>query len=141
MKQLRVLLVEDDPDHRFLTSRALQAAEDVTVEVDAVADGAEALDFLYRRAGYETAQAPNLVILDLRMPRVGGLEVLAQVKTDPTLKKIPVVVLTGSDRPEDVDDTYRLGGNSFVTKPVGLRALEEVAAYWTVRSALPDPAL
>jgi two-component system, response regulator len=141
MKQLRVLLVEDDPDHRFLTSRALRASAEVDVRVDEVGDGAEALDYLYRRGSYEAQQPPNLVILDLRMPKVSGLEVLAQVKDDPDLQNIPVVVLTGSERPEDVEETYRLGGNSFVTKPTGLQGLEEVTSYWTVRASLPEPVL
>lgn len=141
MKQLRVLLAEDDPDHRFLTSLALESSDGVDVRVDAVVDGAEALDYLYRRGTYEAQQAPNLVILDLRMPKVSGMEVLAQVKDDPDLQNIPVVVLTGSERPEDVAETYRLGGNSFVTKPVGLVGLEEVTSYWTVRASLPEPVL
>lgn len=141
MKQLRVLLAEDDPDHRFLTSRALRASAEVDVRVDAVADGAEALDYLYRRGSYEEQALPNLVILDLRMPKVSGFEVLAQVKDDPDLQNIPVVVLSGSERPEDVEETYRLGGNSFVTKPVGLQGLEEVTSYWTVRASLPEPVL
>jgi CheY-like chemotaxis protein len=141
MKQLHVLLAEDDPDYRYLTSRVLRSSGEAHVHVDAVADGAEALDYLYRRGGYEDKPAPNLVVLALRMPKVSGLEVLAQVKSDPDLQAIPVLVLTGSDHHEDVEETYRLGGNSFVTKPAGLEGLVGIATYWTARASLPEPVL
>lgn len=141
MKQLRVLVADDNEDHLFLTVRALRDVEGVVLEIDTVADGEEALDYLRQRNGFADRNKPHLILLDLKMPKVDGLEVLREVKGDPELSVIPTVVLTSSERPEDVQATYRLGGNSFVTKPTsssglreGLRALGE---YWTELVSLP----
>jgi two-component system, response regulator len=139
MTSLRVLIVEDNPDHRFLTLRAIQRVAGTTIEVVEAADGAEALDCMYGRGAFAGQPTPQLVFLDLRMPRVDGLEVLQHVKADPVLHTIPVVVLTASDRPEDVEAAYGRGTNSYVTKPDSLAALEDVAEYWTVLAALPEP--
>jgi CheY-like chemotaxis protein len=142
-RPVRVLVADDNEDHLFLTIRALRDVEGVTLEVDAVRDGAEALDFLYRRGDFANRELPNLILLDLKMPKVDGLAVLEQLKSDPALKSIPVVVLTSSERPEDVDATYRVGGNSYVPKPTsagGFRSgMRELSEYWMVLASLPNP--
>lgn len=142
MRQVRVLVAEDNEDHRFLTMRALQDVKGVNIDVEGVRDGEEALAYVQRQGEYAGKSLPHVIFLDLRMPKVNGLEVLARLKADPDLSCIPVVVLTSSDRAEDVDAAYRLGTNSYVTKPgVGadLRSgLRTVADYWTASSVLPD---
>jgi len=140
---VRVLVAEDNEDHRFLTVRALRQAGGEGVAVDAVRDGEQALDYLYRRGDYGGRERPHLIVLDLKMPRINGLEVLEKVKADDELRSIPVVVLTSSDLPKDVSDAYRLGTNSFVTKPAGaevLKGLLAVGEYWLGGTAsLPEP--
>jgi CheY-like chemotaxis protein len=143
-RSLRVLVAEDNEDHLFLTTRALEATNSgLSLEVQGVRDGEEALDYFYRRGKFENAPRPHMLLLDLKMPKVNGLEVLEKLKADPELRSIPVVVLTSSDRPEDVEETYRRGGNSFVTKPVsptGMReGLREITDYWMHVAALPEP--
>ncbi|MPZ74341.1 MAG: response regulator [Nitriliruptorales bacterium] len=142
MKQVRVLVAEDNEDHRFLTMRALREVEGATIDVDGVRNGEEAMAYVMRQGEYADKRLPHVIFLDLRMPKMTGLEVLERIKGDPELSCIPVVVLTSSDRAEDIDAAYRLGSNSYVTKPglsqdlrVGLR---HVADYWTVGSALPE---
>jgi CheY-like chemotaxis protein len=143
MRSIRVLLAEDDQDHSFLTVRALRETEGVHLEVETVADGKEALDYMQRVGRYQGRDRPHLIILDLKLPKVHGLEVLRALKEDPELRRIPVVILTASDRPEDIADSYGLGANSYVTKPTSAGAfregLEEVRKYWTELSALPEP--
>lgn len=139
MNPVRVLVAEDNEDHLFLTLRAIRAAGGNGVEVEGVRDGEEALDYVFQRGRYQDRPLPNLIFLDLRMPKVDGLAVLEQLKRDEQRSAIPVVVLTSSERAEDVEATYKLGGNSFVTKPVEAIAasLREIAGYWTGVSALP----
>lgn len=143
-RAVRVLVADDNEDHRFLTVRALRESEGgADLTVDTVSDGEAALDYMYQRGDYADRSRPHLVLLDLKMPRRNGLEVLAAVKADPKLRSIPVVVLTSSDRPEDVHATYELGGNSFVSKPAGMASLREglqgVTSYWTQTASLPEP--
>ena len=140
----RVLVAEDNEDHLFLTVRALRDWQnDVILEVEAVSDGEELLDFLYRRGDYADRPRPHVILLDIKMPRVTGIEALERLKTDPTLRRIPVIVLTSSDRPEDVDAVYQLGGNTYVNKQGtvgGMRqSLEEVAHFWMDAAMLPEP--
>lgn len=142
MRQVRVLVAEDNEDHRFLTMRALQDVKGVDIDVEGVRNGEEVLAYVQRQGEYSGKSLPHVIFLDLRMPKLNGLEVLERLKADPDLSCIPVVVLTSSDRTEDIDAAYRLGTNSYVTKPgVGaeLRSgLRSVADYWTARSVLPD---
>lgn len=139
MNPVRVLVAEDNEDHLFLTVRAIRAAGGQGVEVEGVRDGEEALDYVFQRGRYQDRALPNLIFLDLRMPKVDGLGVLEQIKSDTARSAIPVVVLTSSERTEDIETTYRLGGNSFVTKPVESMAasLRGIADYWTGVSSLP----
>jgi CheY-like chemotaxis protein len=140
---VRILVAEDNEDHLFFITRALRGMQDVTFEVEAVRDGSEALDFVYRRGAYKDRKRPHMILLDLKMPRVHGLEVLEVLKSDPVLRSIPIAVLTSSDRRQDVDATYRAGGNSYVIKQPtfqGLREeLESVSNYWANVSVLPEP--
>ena len=137
MSTVRVLVAEDDPDHRFLLLRALSAVDNVEVVAEGVADGEEALAYLYGEGTFADRQLPHLVFLDLRMPKVSGLQVLERVKSDDTLSFIPIVVLTSSSRAEDVASAYRAGTNSYVAKPPGAAALRDVAEYWLRTTSLP----
>jgi CheY-like chemotaxis protein len=143
-KTPRVLLAEDNPDHAFFTTRAFQDAHGEDLEMHTVGDGAELLDYLNQRGEYADAQPPHLVVLDLRMPKKSGLEVLAEMSESPELRAIPVVVLSSSDRPEDVSASYAYGANSYVTKPTNLSGLREgvseLAKYWMDVASLPEPA-
>ena len=141
----RILLVEDDPRDAELALRAL-AASDPAPEVIHVQDGADALDFLYCRGAFAArpgCDRPVVMLLDLKMPRVDGLEVLRQVKSDPELRTIPVVMLTSSREEQDVLETYAIGANAYIVKPVRFRsfqeALQAVGAFWAVLNE-PPPA-
>ena len=143
MNPIRVLVAEDNEDHLFFIIRALREVEGLSLEVDSVRDGEEALDFVYRRGRFADQPRPHMILLDLRMPKVSGLEVLERIKSDPDLRMIPISVLTSSDRYEDVEAAYRLGTNSYLLKrssPSGLREeLAEVSTYWASTAVLPEP--
>jgi CheY-like chemotaxis protein len=142
VKQVRVLVAEDNEDHLFLTVRALREVDGVHLEIETVRDGEQALDFIHRRKQYAKKSLPHLVLLDIKMPKVDGLQVLRELKSTPELRAIPAVVLSSSERPEDIDETYRLGGNSYVTKPsnvTGLRdGLRRLGAYWAGMVSFPQ---
>ena len=136
-----ILLAEDDPKDAQLTTRAL--AESKAGDVVIARDGAEALDLLYGRApaSRSTHSRPCVVLLDLKMPKVNGLEVLRTIKNDPELRTIPVVMLTSSRQERDLAESYQLGANAYVVKPVSFAefraALKEVGSFWTVINELP----
>ena len=138
----RILLAEDNANDVELTLTALRE-NNVLNEVVVVRDGAEALDYLYKREGYSTASGGNpvLVLLDLKMPKVDGIEVLRQVKSDPQLKTIPVVVLTSSREEQDLVRTYDLGVNAYVVKPVDfhefVEAVKLLGGFWAVVNEQP----
>jgi CheY-like chemotaxis protein len=141
MKSVRVLVAEDNEDHRFLTMRALSSIDGIRADVEGVRNGEEALAYVQRQGQYADKDLPHVIFLDLRMPKMNGLEVLKRLKSDPTLSCIPVVVLTSSERAEDIDAAYRLGTNSYVTKAaLGndlSQGLRDVADYWMNTSVLP----
>jgi two-component system response regulator len=112
-----VLLVEDDPGDVVIAREALRAGR-LESRLSVVSDGVEAMSYLRREAGYADVERPDLILLDLNLPRKSGHEVLAEVKADPGLRRIPVVVLSTSSAIEDVDLSYELYANVFVTKPV-----------------------
>jgi CheY-like chemotaxis protein len=138
----RILLVEDSPMDAELALKAL-AAYHLANEVLHLRDGAEALDYLYRRGAYEgwIDGKPVLILLDLKMPRIDGTEVLRQVKADPDLKTVPVVVMTSSREDQDLIDTYQLGVNAYVVKPVRfpefVEAVRQVGAFWAILNEPP----
>ncbi|MGA4688687.1 response regulator [Rhodococcus sp. AB351] len=112
-----VLLVEDDPEDELMTREAF-ADHKITNVVHVVRTGEQALQFLYRQGPYREAPGPDLILLDLNLPRLDGREVLARIKADPELSAIPVVVLTSSAAEEDLLRSYRLHANAYITKPV-----------------------
>jgi CheY-like chemotaxis protein len=143
-KPITILLADDDEEDRMLTSEAL-AESRVANDLRFVTDGEELLDYLYNRGKYTdhaSAPAPGLILLDLNMPRKDGREALREIKADPDLRRIPVIVLTTSKAEEDIYRTYDLGANSFITKPVHFNALvdvmKEIGKYWIEIVELPD---
>jgi CheY-like chemotaxis protein len=133
----RILIVEDDPNDVELTLTAL-ADYNLANEVVVARDGQQALDYLYCRAEFSARVTgnPAVMLLDLKMPKVGGLEVLQQVKSDERLKMIPVVVLTSSNEEKDMMRSYSLGVNAYVVKPVDfhefVNAVKELGVFWAV---------
>ena len=143
MAQLgKILLVEDDPHDVELTLTAL-TENHLTNEIVVVRDGAEALDYLLQRGAYASREAgnPAVILLDLKLPKVDGLEVLKRVKSDPDLKTIPVVMLTSSREERDLAESYDLGSNAYVVKPVGfgefVEAVRELGLFWAVINQPP----
>jgi CheY-like chemotaxis protein len=138
----RILLVEDTPNDVELTLAALEE-NNLANEVVVVRDGAEALDYLYRRGIFKlrTTGHPAVVLLDLKLPKVDGLEVLQQVKGDPDLRSVPIVMLTSSREEQDLVRSYDLGVNAYVVKPVGfadfVTALKELGLFWAVINEPP----
>jgi len=136
----RILLVEDDPKDVELTQTALDEYHFAN-EVVVASDGEQALDYLYYRGRYAQRENPAVVLLDLKLPKVDGLEVLKQIKSDENLKVIPVVVLTSSHEEKDMVASYRLGVNAYVVKPVDfhefVNAIKEVGAFWAVINEPP----
>jgi CheY-like chemotaxis protein len=138
----RILLVEDDPKDAELTLVALEEYQ-LTNGIDTVSDGAEALDYLFRRGNFATREARNpvVVILDLKLPKVSGLEVLRQMKSDAQLRLVPVVVLTSSREEQDLIDSYNLGVNAYVVKPVDFHkfidAIKTLGAFWLLLNEAP----
>ena len=137
-----ILLVEDDPYDVELTLTAL-TDNHLTNEIVVVRDGAEALDYLYRRGAYEAREAgnPAVILLDLKLPKVDGLEVLKRVKSNPPLRTIPVVMLTSSREEKDLAESYDSGSNAYVVKPVGfddfVEAVKELGIFWAVINQPP----
>ena len=134
-EQVKILLVEDSPLDAELTIRALKDGK-LANTVEWVKDGQQALDYLFQEGGYDgrAGNMPQLVLLDLKMPRVSGIEVLRAIKADPRTRKIPVVVMTSSQEERDIAESYDLGVNSYVVKPVDFTAMTNLARqagyYW-----------
>ena len=144
MAALTILLVEDNPDDEVLTVRELQK-QHIVNEIIAVRDGVEALEYLFGTGQYarrDVCDFPTVVLLDLKLPKVDGLEVLRRIRADDRTKHLPVVVLTSSDDQRDVAESYRLGANSFVCKPVNFDQFQEavrlVQLFW-LRLNEPPP--
>jgi len=140
LRPIRVLLVEDSPTDLLMTREALERSK-LLLEIHAVEDGVKTLEFLRRTGKYATAPRPDLVLLDLNLPKKDGREVLAEIKADPSLKAIPVVVLTTSKAEEDISRAYQSHANCFITKPVGFANFNEVMRsierYWFAVATLP----
>jgi two-component system response regulator len=138
-----ILLVEDNPDDEVLTLRALKK-NNILNEVVVARDGVEALDFLFAsgsHAGRDTSVQPQLILLDLKLPRVDGLEVLRRLRADERTALLPVVVLTTSNEERDVVSSYQLGANSYIRKPVDfeqfMEAVRQLGLYWLVLNVAP----
>jgi CheY-like chemotaxis protein len=142
MEPGEILLVEDDPHDVELTLMAL-AENHLSNEIFVVRDGAEALDYLYRRGAYGSREAgnPAVMLLDLKLPKVNGLEVLKWIKGDPDLRTVPVVMLTSSREEQDLAQCYASGTNAYVVKPVGfndfVEAVRELGLFWAVINQPP----
>ena len=140
MNPARILMVEDNEGDVLLTQLALKDNK-ILIDLDVVGDGVEAMDFLHRRGGFTEARRPDLILLDLNLPRMDGREVLAEIKADPDLKRIPVVVLTGSSAESDLLKAYDLHANCYVVKPLGAdefgRIIRAIPTFWLSVVALP----
>ena len=136
----KILLVEDNPADARLTLEALREGE-VQSDLYHALDGVEALAFLRREGSYNAAPIPDLILLDLNMPRKGGREVLAEIKENPMLRAIPVVVLTSSTAERDICDAYSLNGNCYIKKPVNLEQFFDIVCtmtnFWLTVVTLP----
>ena len=137
---IEVLLVEDSPGDVRLTREAFKDAK-VHINLHVASDGAKAMAFLKREGEYATAPRPDLILLDLNLPKKDGREVLAEIKEDPTLKTIPVVVLTTSSSDADIQRSYQLHANCYITKPVGLEGfltvVRSIDNFWLSVVKLP----
>ena len=138
---MTILLVEDNVAEARLTREALTETG-VRHELFVVGDGEEATRFLHKSSGYENAPRPHVILLDLNLPRKHGFEVLAEIKADPLLRRIPVVVLSNSQAREDIDEVYRLSGNSYVGKSGDVEeffaTVKSMAEFWMERAELPS---
>jgi CheY-like chemotaxis protein len=146
MKCKIILLVEDNPDDVSLTLRALKKNK-ILNEVVVVNDGVQALDYLFGTGAYADRDVnvmPQLILLDLKLPRLEGLEVLRRLRSDERTRLLPVVMLTSSDEEPDITDSYKLGANSYIRKPVDFaqftEAVQQLGLYWLVLNQGPPPA-
>jgi len=139
-RPIRVLLVEDNPGDADLTRDTLESGA-LALEIAVVVDGEEALDYLLRRGRHAAAERPDLVLLDLNLPRLHGVEVLAQIKQHDLLRAIPVVVFTSSDAEQDILESYQRGANGYVTKAGDLDAwvskVQAIERFWFTVATLP----
>ena len=137
---IHVLLVEDNPADADLTGETLDTSK-LKIDLSVAIDGVEALAFLRREGEYREAPVPDLVLLDLNLPRKGGRELLQDMKSDPKLRHIPVVILTSSEAERDIVQSYSLGANCYVTKPVDLKAFQSIVQavqdFWFTVVKLP----
>ena len=144
MRRKLILLVEDNPDDEALAIRALKKAN-LANEIAVARDGVEALEFLFcegNHANRDPQDAPVVVLLDLKLPKVDGLEVLKRVKADERTRRLPVVIMTSSSEEQDIVSSYDLGANSYIRKPVDFNRFTEAVAqlglYWLVLNEVPD---
>jgi two-component system response regulator len=137
-----ILLVEDNLDDILITKRAMAKGK-ISNKLFVVHDGEEALEFFKKQGKYKDAPTPTLVLLDLKMPKLDGFGVLKAVKSDETLKSIPIIVLTSSERDKDVDLAYKLGANNYIMKPVSfdnfIETILSIKYYWLTISKIPMP--
>jgi two-component system response regulator len=143
LEEVEILLAEDNATDAEMTMRALRRMN-LANKLHWVQDGAEALDFMFRTGAYsarDPAQIPKLVLLDIKMPKVDGIEVLRRLKENPATRGVPVVVMTSSNEERDVFESYRLGVNSYIVKPVQSDAFLEIVAkiglYWALTNRVP----
>lgn len=137
---IHLLIVEDNEADAFLTKETLES-DRMTFDIAMVKDGVEALDYLNRRPPFEEVRRPDLVLLDLNLPRLDGRGVLREMRLSEDLRRIPVVILTSSDAEADIVRSYELGANCYVTKPVGLQAFQSIVRcvenFWFTVVKLP----
>ncbi len=143
LEEVEILLVEDNPTDAEMTMRALRR-NNLANKLHWVKDGAEALEFMFCSGAYANrnpAQAPKLILLDIKMPKVDGIEVLRRLKANDATSTIPVVVMTSSNEERDVVESYRLGVNSYIVKPVEfdsfLETVAKIGMYWVLTNRVP----
>lgn len=141
VRPLELLLVEDNPGDVRLTREALKSGK-VPTNLSVARDGVEALEFLRRRGRFDSAPRPDLILLDLNLPRKNGREVLAEIKSDPELRRIPVLVMTTSRADQDINRAYSLKANCYITKPIELdeflRIVRSIEEFWLKIVTLPS---
>lgn len=144
MKMKTILLVEDNPDDEALTLRAMKK-NNIINDIIVARDGAEALDYLFgagKYAGRDISDGPQVILLDLNLPKIGGLEVLKRIRSDERTSLFPVVILTSSKEEKDLVESYKLGANSYICKPVDFNqfadAIRQLGLYWLVLNIVPD---
>ena len=134
------MLVEDDPDHELLTIRALRKSH-IANQVRVARDGEEAIQMLFDEAGDTLPSLPQIILLDLKLPKVDGLEVLRRIRENERTRMLPVVILTSSDEESDIVRSYKLGVNSYIRKPVNFsdfaEATQQLGMYWLVLNECP----
>jgi two-component system response regulator len=143
MSNRKILLVEDDPNDETLILLALEEGK-FTNEIDVVRDGEEALDFLFRKGKYENQgnfELPQVVLLDLMLPKIDGLDVLKAIRANPKTRSLPVVIMTSSEEENDLVSTYESGANSYIVKPISktqfMDSVEQVGLYWLIVNKVP----
>jgi two-component system, chemotaxis family, response regulator Rcp1 len=140
LKHIEILLVEDSPTDVLITREALEEARVLNI-IHVVEDGVQALEFLHKQGQFANAPRPDLILLDLNLPRMNGREVLAEIKAEPNFQAIPVVVLTTSNAEEDILKSYNLHANCYVIKPVEfdnfVRAVQSIRNFWFSVVTLP----
>jgi len=138
--KFEILIVEDNPGDLELMKEAWEDCR-LSFNITVARHGEEAMDILFKRGGYSDAVVPDLIILDWNLPRRGGKEVLADIKTEQQLRTIPVIVLTTSDQERDIVDAYKLNANCYITKPVGLEqfleTIKNLGYFWLSTARLP----
>ena len=146
VKAANILLVEDNEDHAELTMRALMEGKIVN-EIFHVLDGQEAIDYVYQKGRYADSSRypiPDLILLDIKLPGIDGLELLQTFKSDPAVSRIPIIMLTTSVKDEEIARGYRYGANSYIIKPIKLKdfqeKIRELKMYWLITSELPHDA-
>jgi CheY-like chemotaxis protein len=139
---LEILLAEDDEDHIFLIQKAISSAKNgIAYRFHVVKDGVECLEYVRQEGRYQGAPRPDLILLDIKMPKKDGLEVLEELKSDPKTKTIPVIMLTSSANETDILKSYGLGSNSYITKPLAyqefVQKMKMIPEYWGKVNTLP----
>ena len=139
-KSVDILLIEDNPDHVELILKALRG-NNLLNEVHVVASGEEAMDFLSQQGAYANAARPGLILLDIKLPGMDGIEFLRRIKADPNLMSIPVVMLTTSAGEKEIVESYNCGVNSYIVKPVDfeefVKVIKDLKLYWVLVNSLP----
>jgi two-component system, response regulator len=143
MKPITILLIEDNPDHALIIEQGLKV-NSILNQIKVARDGQEALDYLYHQGAYadpEAAPRPGLILLDIKLPKMSGLDILQRIKQDPALKPIPVVMLTSSEQEADMKKSYEYGANSYITKPIQftefMQKVRQLQLYWVLVNSLP----
>ena len=136
-----ILLIEDTFGDEMIVKDVLSRSE-FNTSCDAVTNGEDALDYLHRKGNYHSARRPDLVVMDLTLPRIDGVELLKMIKNDPDLRPLPVVIFTGSELPDDIKRAYLAGANGYMSKPTGLKQLEQkiknLEEFWFETALIPS---